>query len=257
MRTALSRVVGLAVLAAAPAAQAQQQTAAAPALTPVQREILGQFDFAVNRVAQLAEAIPEDKYAWRPSEGVRSIGEVVAHVAAGNYYTLTMAGVTWPACVPQDMEKSVTAKADLIRALRQSAEHVRQATRAMTAADLDKPATLFGRATTNRDVVLAAAVLRNGYISNASPANRQTMAVNLTSERVRLGLSLLEGIRGGQSLGALLGYQFERGLHDRHGLAEHAAERSGDVDRRRLPADGPLGAHRHDGRRHHAAAVPR
>ena len=67
---------------------------------------------------------------------------------------------------------------------------------------------------------VAAAVLRNGYISNASPANRQTMAVNLTSERVRLGLSLLEGIRGGQSLGALLGYQFERGLHDRHGLAE-------------------------------------
>ena len=27
----------------------------------------------------------------------------------------------------------------------------------------------------------------------------------------------IEGIRAGQSLGALLGYQFERGLHDRHG----------------------------------------
>jgi hypothetical protein len=67
---------------------------------------------------------------------------------------------------------------------------------------------------------VAAAVLRNGYISDASPENRQTMAVNLTSERVRIALSILEGIRGGQSLGALLGYQFERGLHDRHNLAE-------------------------------------
>jgi hypothetical protein len=67
---------------------------------------------------------------------------------------------------------------------------------------------------------VAAAVLRNGYISDASPDNRQTMAVNLTSERVRIALSILDGIRGGQSLGALLGYQFERGLHDRHGLAE-------------------------------------
>jgi hypothetical protein len=67
---------------------------------------------------------------------------------------------------------------------------------------------------------VAAAVLRNGYISDASPANRQTMAVNLTSERVRTALSMLEGIRGGQKLGALLGYQFERGLHDSHGLAE-------------------------------------
>jgi hypothetical protein len=67
---------------------------------------------------------------------------------------------------------------------------------------------------------VAAAVLRNGYISNASPANRQTMAVNLTSERVRTALAMIEGIRAGQGLADLLGYQFERGLHDRHGLAE-------------------------------------
>lgn len=67
---------------------------------------------------------------------------------------------------------------------------------------------------------VAAAVLRNGFISNASPENRGTMAVNLTSERVRTALALLEGIRGGQGLADLLGYQFERGLHDRHSLAE-------------------------------------
>ena len=67
---------------------------------------------------------------------------------------------------------------------------------------------------------VAAAVLRNAYISNASPSNRQTAAVNLTSERVRIAAGILEGIRAGQSLSALLGYQFERGLHDRHALAE-------------------------------------
>jgi hypothetical protein len=67
---------------------------------------------------------------------------------------------------------------------------------------------------------VAAAVLRNGFISNASSANRQTMAVNLTSERVRTALAFIEGIRAGQSLSDLLGYQFERGLHDRHAMAE-------------------------------------
>ena len=67
---------------------------------------------------------------------------------------------------------------------------------------------------------VAAAVLRNGFISDASPQNRQTLAVNLTSERVRTALAMLEGIRAGQGLGDLLGYQFERGLHDRHDLAE-------------------------------------
>ena len=65
-----------------------------------------------------------------------------------------------------------------------------------------------------------AAVLRSGYLANATDANPELMAVNLSSERVRLALSLLEGIRNGQSLGALLGYRFERDLHDRHGLVE-------------------------------------
>src|SRR5262249_47532921 len=65
-----------------------------------------------------------------------------------------------------------------------------------------------------------AAVLRSGYLANASASNPKTMSVNLSSDRVRLALSILEGIRNGQSLGALLGYRFERGLHDDHGLAE-------------------------------------
>lgn len=63
---------------------------------------------------------------------------------------------------------------------------------------------------------VAAAVLRNGYTSNASPANRQSLAVNLSSERMRTAIALIEGIRAGQSLAALLGYQFERGMHDRN-----------------------------------------
>ena len=65
-----------------------------------------------------------------------------------------------------------------------------------------------------------AAVLRSGYLANASSQNPNTLAVNLSSDRVRLALATLEGIRNGQSLGALLGYQFERGLHDSYGVAE-------------------------------------
>lgn len=54
-----------------------------------------------------------------------------------------------------------------------------------------------------------AAVLRNGYLANGGQ-----LAVNLSSRRVRLALGILEGMRNGQSLGALLGYQFERFVHD-------------------------------------------
>ncbi len=66
---------------------------------------------------------------------------------------------------------------------------------------------------------VTAAIMRSGYLADASSANPDTLSVNLTSGRVRRALGVLEGIRNGQSLAALLGYQFERGLHDRHHVA--------------------------------------
>lgn len=63
---------------------------------------------------------------------------------------------------------------------------------------------------------VTAAVLRNAYLTHAEPSTRELMSVNLTSRRVRSALALIEGIRAGQDLAALLGYQFERGLHENH-----------------------------------------
>jgi hypothetical protein len=65
-----------------------------------------------------------------------------------------------------------------------------------------------------------AAVLRAGHVANETPDEDDTFAVNLSSARVRIALSILDGMRQGQSLGALLGYRFERGLHDRNAEAE-------------------------------------
>lgn len=59
----------------------------------------------------------------------------------------------------------------------------------------------------------AAAVLRNAHMSFAQYEN-STYAVDLSSRRVRNARWLLDGLRSGQPLGALLGYQFERGLHE-------------------------------------------
>jgi hypothetical protein len=60
-----------------------------------------------------------------------------------------------------------------------------------------------------------AAVLRAGYLANRDPGS-DVFAVNLSSDRVRVALTFLDGLRQGQSLGALLGYRFERGLHEGH-----------------------------------------
>jgi hypothetical protein len=58
-----------------------------------------------------------------------------------------------------------------------------------------------------------AAVLRSGYLAHGGE-ERESLAVNLTSRRVRRATALLDGVRSGQTLSALLGYQFERALHD-------------------------------------------
>jgi len=62
---------------------------------------------------------------------------------------------------------------------------------------------------------VTAAVLRNGHLSNEDPEDKEELKIKLTSERVRMALQIIEGIQGGQTLAALLGYRFERGLHDR------------------------------------------
>jgi len=63
---------------------------------------------------------------------------------------------------------------------------------------------------------VTAAIMRNGYLTHAESANAGMMAVNLSSRRVRRAMDYLEGLRNGQELAALLGYQIERGLHENH-----------------------------------------
>lgn len=60
---------------------------------------------------------------------------------------------------------------------------------------------------------VTAAILRNAYMAEGNP---ETFEINLSSERVRKALSIIEGIRAGQNLSALLGYFLERELHDQN-----------------------------------------
>jgi hypothetical protein len=67
----------------------------------------------------------------------------------------------------------------------------------------------------------ASAVLRAGFLAAQSGGvDSGQLSVNLSSSRVRAALALIEGIRNGQSLGALLGYQFETVIHDAYSTAE-------------------------------------
>jgi hypothetical protein len=58
------------------------------------------------------------------------------------------------------------------------------------------------------------ALLRSGHLAHASTEPNGPLAIDLSSERVRLAEWLLDGVRQGQPLGALLGYRFERRLQE-------------------------------------------
>ena len=60
-----------------------------------------------------------------------------------------------------------------------------------------------------------AALLRNAHLGPSGlPDPNGPFAIDLSSRRVREATRLLEGVRAGQPVGALLGYEFERRLHD-------------------------------------------
>src|SRR4051812_11093782 len=90
---------------------------------------LPEFDHAATQINALAAATPADKFTWRPAPGVRSVSEVYMHIAVGNYFILSQAGLKPPpeiaARLKPDSEESVTSKADVIQWLKDSQDFVR------------------------------------------------------------------------------------------------------------------------------------
>jgi uncharacterized damage-inducible protein DinB len=116
---------------------------------------LGEFNHAARQCNALAEATPADKFTWRPAAGIRSVAEVYMHIAVGNYMLLTRAGVSLPpeaaSRVKPEVEKSATAKADVLRILKHSQDLVREH---YPKADLKQKTKFFGAETTIEGVYL-------------------------------------------------------------------------------------------------------
>ena len=160
-----TRCLALAALLAVPAfAQEKEikkaEPAAETATVTVQAkgpraEILLHIADAEKKLIALAEAVPADKFGWRPAPGVRSIGEVFMHVAAGNYFLCTFFGAKPPAGVDlRGLEKEGGDKAKTVDALKKSFEHVHAAIAAVPDADLEKPVKLFDHDGTYREAFL-------------------------------------------------------------------------------------------------------
>jgi uncharacterized damage-inducible protein DinB len=98
----------------------------------------GEWGHVSRQLIALADAIPEEKFTWRPAPGVRSTSEVIMHTALANFYLLSVTGPKMPPDVKPGMEKSVTKKSDVIAWLKRSLDAVKTARADIKPSDLSR-----------------------------------------------------------------------------------------------------------------------
>jgi uncharacterized damage-inducible protein DinB len=126
-----------------------------PGVTGYRSEILAEVTIQEDKFTRLAEAIPADKFAWRPSPDVRSFAEVFLHVSAANYNLYKLVGTPPPAALDiKNLEKSTTDKTKVLVTLKDSFVHAKTAIKGMSDADLEKSLDWFGGKNTQRGILL-------------------------------------------------------------------------------------------------------
>ncbi len=99
----------------------------------------------------LAEAVPADKYTYRPGEGVRSVSEVYLHVAGANYFVARAFGTMPPEGLDlRGLQTSTTDKKEIQERIKMSFDHLSGAIGKVAAGDAEKAMQMFGSDTTTR-----------------------------------------------------------------------------------------------------------
>jgi uncharacterized damage-inducible protein DinB len=155
MRTSvrLTALNGAFLLACAlPVAAQPAQGAAQPG--SLTADLLADVSDAEKKFMALARAVPADKYDWRPGAGVRSVGEVLLHVAADNY--LIPAAIGFPADAStgikgddyktaQAFEQRKLTREQTVAELEKSFTFLKQSLQATTSARMGEQVKLFGQ----------------------------------------------------------------------------------------------------------------
>jgi uncharacterized damage-inducible protein DinB len=110
---------------------------------PVSNSIKTQFGMAKNVITRSADKVPESDYAYKPTDEVRSFGQLVGHVADAQYtFCSAVLGEKNPS---PGVEKSKTAKADLVQALKDAFAYCDKAYDGMTDSAGAQSVNFFGR----------------------------------------------------------------------------------------------------------------
>lgn len=107
-----------------------------------------------DKFVDLANAIPSNKFTWRPSPDARSFAEVLLHVAGERYSILALMGAAIPGGIDAHvLEKSTTDPAKVVQELNRSWEFAQRTINEMNNSDFAKPLPKLGPDANAGDVV--------------------------------------------------------------------------------------------------------
>ena len=120
----------------------------------VMGDLMGDVAETEKKFIDLAKAIPQDKYDWRPGAGIRSINEVLRHVASDNY--LIPAAIGFPSDpatgikgedykTAMAFEAKKATKEQTVADLEKSFANLKKHMQATTPAKLGDPVKMFGQ----------------------------------------------------------------------------------------------------------------
>jgi peptidylprolyl isomerase len=136
------------------------KTEPAPASAAPAADIAFSLASLESEIMQLAKAVPEEKYSWRPGPGVRTFQQVFLHIAYGNHLILNIAEGAEPDDIkkildengkieawPISKEKTLAALTDAFSEIHKYLDDVR-------AAQLTRDMEFFGQKTTRRGILV-------------------------------------------------------------------------------------------------------
>ena len=157
-------VLSIALTAASVSAQAPAAAppkAALPTTAPLVVTLLKDIEDVGAKMVGLAKAIPAEKYDWRPGAGVRSVREVMLHVASDNYLLPALAGTPAPAATGIDLkdfksverfEKRPLSRDSVIAELERSFTYLGNAMAKTTPETLPSTVSMFGQKSPLQDL---------------------------------------------------------------------------------------------------------
>jgi uncharacterized damage-inducible protein DinB len=125
------------------AAVASAQTPAPAPVNPISGGEKFIYGLVSMNLIGAAQKMPEANYSFKPTPEVRSFGQLVGH-AANAQYAFCSAAVGEKSPQQSDIEKTKTAKADLVQALKDAVDYCNKVYAGMTDADGAQVVKFFG-----------------------------------------------------------------------------------------------------------------